>query len=146
MSEKIQFLGRSRFASGTLRKNIRKSLVKICETHSFVIESLVYIHLTDEELLKLNQEHLNHDTYTDIITFDLSDKEGVIDGEIYISIDRVKENAQSFDCEFFTEYVRVASHGLLHLLGYGDKTTREAEKMREKEQEAIEIWQSLRST
>ena len=138
MSEKIQFLGRSRFASGTLRKNIRKSLVKICETHSFVIESLVYIHLTDEELLKLNQEHLNHDTYTDIITFDYSAGNELV-SEIYVSTDRVEENAKKYKQTFENEIHRVMIHGVLHLCGYKDKLTEEKQIMRDKENHYLSL-------
>ena len=143
MSQSIQFLGRSRFLNAQRRKEIRQLLTHLSDSHSFIIESLVYIHQTDEELLEINLSHLNHDTYTDIITFELSDKEGVIDGEIYISIDRIKENALTFGVDFWTEYVRVVSHGLLHLLGYGDKTELESKTMRDKELESILYWKSL---
>jgi rRNA maturation RNase YbeY len=143
MSQSIQFLGRSRFLNAQRRKEIRQLLTHLSDSHSFIIESLVYIHQTDEELLEINLSHLNHDTYTDIITFELSDKEGVIDGEIYISIDRIKENALTFGVDFWTEYVRVVSHGLLHLLGYGDKTESESKTMRDKELESILYWESL---
>jgi probable rRNA maturation factor len=143
MSQSIQFLGRSRFLNAQRRKEIRQLLTHLSDSHSFIIESLVYIHQTDEELLEINLSHLNHDTYTDIITFELSDKEGVIDGEIYISIDRIKENALTFGVDFWTEYVRVVSHGLLHLLGYGDKTELESKTMRDKELESILYWESL---
>jgi probable rRNA maturation factor len=143
MSQSIQFLGRSRFLNAQRRKEIRQLLTHLSDSHSFIIESLVYIHQTDEELLEINLSHLNHDTYTDIITFELSDKEGVIDGEIYISIDRIKENALTFGVDFWAEYVRVVSHGLLHLLGYGDKTELESKTMREKELESILYWESL---
>ena len=144
MSQSIQFLGRSRFLNAQHRKEIRKLLHYLSDNHCFIIESLVYIHQTDEELLEINLTHLNHDTYTDIITFDLSDKEGVIDGEIYISVDRIKENALTFGVDFWTEYARVVSHGLLHLLGYGDKSETESKVMREKELEAILYWEGLR--
>ena len=144
MSQSIQFLGRSRFLNAQRRKEIRQLLHYLSDNHSFIIESLVYIHQTDEELLEINLTHLNHDTYTDIITFDLSDKEGVVDGEIYISVDRIKENALTFGVDFWTEYVRVVSHGLLHLLGYGDKSELESKVMREKELDAILYWEGLR--
>ncbi len=146
MSESILFLGRSRFVNAVERGKIRKMLSYFASNHSFNIESLVYIHQTDLELLEVNQTHLNHDTYTDIITFDLSDNEGVIDGEIYISVDRIKENAQLFGVDFWTEYIRVVSHGLFHLMGYGDKTPEETVQMRAKEEEAILYWSGLSST
>jgi len=146
MPESITFLGRSRFLDANTRKGVRRVLSHLTEIHGFVVDSLVYIHMTDDELLKLNQDHLNHDTYTDVITFDLSDKEGVIDGEIYISMDRIKENAAIYNSDFWTEYVRVVSHGVLHLLGYNDKTEKTSKTMRDKELYAINYWLSLSST
>ncbi len=146
MSESILFLGHSRFINRNERSKIRKTLSYLADNHTFIIDSLTYIHQTDLELLEVNITHLNHDTYTDIITFDLSDNEGVIDGEIYISVDRVKENALLFGVDFWTEYIRVVSHGLFHLMGYGDKTPEEQAIMRKREEEAIAYWSGLRST
>ena len=146
MPESIQFIGRSRFLDANRRKEVRTLLSYIAESHNFIISSLIYIHMTDNELLEVNQTHLNHDTYTDIITFDLSDGEGVLDGEIYVSTDRIKENAVTYQSDFWTEYVRVVSHGVFHLLGYGDKTENESKTMRDKELQAINRWLSLRST
>jgi len=101
---------------------------------------LNYIFMSDEELLKINQQYLNHDTYTDIITFDNSEDEGCIHGDIFISIDRVTENAENFKTEFETELRRVLAHGLLHLCGYKDKSEKEAELMRGMEENALENW------
>jgi rRNA maturation RNase YbeY len=146
MAEKIQFLGRSRFLDKKERKHIRQSLTTLCLKHNYTIESLVYVHQSDEELLKLNQSALQHDTYTDIITFDLSDTEGVIDGEIYVSVDRIKENATAFGVVFRNEYQRVLSHGLLHLMGFKDKTTEEKAEMRKQEDLALAIFRDCGST
>lgn len=146
MSLSIQFLGRSRFLSAEVRKSIRKTLVYFADNHNFNIDSLVYIHQTDEELHAINISHLNHDTFTDIITFDLSDNEGVIDGEVYLSMDRIAENALLFSVDFMDEYMRVVSHGLFHLLGYGDKSEEEAIVMRGLEDSAIAYFKNLRST
>ena len=146
MSLSIQFLGRSRFLSAEMRKDIRKMLVYFAEGQNFNIDSLVYIHQTDEELHAINVSHLNHDTFTDIITFDMSDNEGVIDGEIYLSVDRIRENAEQFNVDFMNEYVRVVSHGLFHLMGYGDKSEEEAIVMRGLEDSAIAYFQGLSST
>ena len=137
MAEKIQFLGRSRFLNKNQRNTIRQALNTLCIKNNYIVESLVYVHHSDEELLKLNQSALQHDTYTDIITFDLSDTEGVIDGEIYLSIDRIKENASIFGVDFYNEYHRVLSHGLLHLMGYQDKTKQEKAEMRKQEDLAL---------
>lgn len=146
MGESIQFIGRSRFLDASFRKTLRKVLVYFADKQGFRIDSLVYVHQNDDELLQINLSHLEHDTYTDIITFDLSDLEEVIDGEVYISVDRVQENARLFETTFEEEYVRVVSHGLFHLLGYGDKSEAEAQLMREKENEAIAYYLSIRST
>jgi rRNA maturation RNase YbeY len=90
-------------------------------------------------LLDLNQRFLNHDTYTDIITFDYSEN-GSISGEIYISIERVRENAKEFSQRFEDELLRVMAHGLLHLLGYKDKTEKEIMEMRDKEEDKMKMF------
>jgi rRNA maturation RNase YbeY len=97
------------------------------------LKEINYIFCSDEYLLKLNKDYLNHTTYTDIITFDNSLEESFIEGEIYISIDRVRENAEKFNASFDEELHRVLIHGVLHLLGYKDKSIREKSLMRKKE-------------
>ncbi len=94
---------------------------------------LNYEFLTDEELLKMNIEYLQHETYTDIITFDNSNNKSIISGDIFISIDRVKENSIFIGQTFERELLRVIIHGILHLCGYGDKTEEEKLLMRQKE-------------
>lgn len=137
MSEHIQFLGRSTFLNAQKRRQLRKLLTHFADIQGFIIKSLVYVHQTDDELLVINQEHLSHDDYTDIITFDLSDEEDLVDGEVYISIERVRENSILFGVDFWEEYIRVVSHGLFHLMGYKDKDEVDIIEMRKKEQEAI---------
>jgi probable rRNA maturation factor len=83
--------------------------------------SLNYIFCSDEHLLGINQQFLNHDTYTDIITFDLSETENELVGEIYISVDRIQDNSARFKTDFIHELHRVIFHGCLHLCGFGDK-------------------------
>jgi rRNA maturation RNase YbeY len=111
-------------------KNLLKSTV---ELEKKKLGELNYIFCSDEYLLEMNVSYLNHDTLTDIITFDNSETEGLIVGDIFISIDRVQENATTFEVEFTDELHRVMVHGALHLLGYKDKKKAEKEKMREKE-------------
>ena len=101
---------------------------------------LNYIFCSDKELLRINQEFLGHDFYTDIVTFELSETPGKIQGEIYISIDRVKENAKKLGVSFKSELHRVIFHGALHLCGYGDKTKSEKEEMRETEDYYLELY------
>jgi len=93
--------------------------------------NLNFIFCNDEYLHKINLEHLNHDTYTDIITFQL--RYDRIEGDIFISIDRVKENAELFKVSFDKELMRVIIHGVLHLIGYKDKSPDEVQLMRQKE-------------
>ncbi len=93
---------------------------------------LTLIFCSDEYLLEINNKHLNHDYYTDIITFDYSQKKN-ISGDLFISIDRVKENAKEFSVPFLNELSRVVVHGVLHLCGYNDKTEEEKKQMRKLE-------------
>lgn len=95
--------------------------------------SLNYIFCTDDYLREINIQFLNHKTYTDIITFNYNLSETEIEGEVYISIDRVRENAETYKTDFPTELNRVMIHGVLHLLGYNDKNKSEKKAMREKE-------------
>jgi probable rRNA maturation factor len=94
---------------------------------------LNYIFCTDEYLHNINVEYLDHDTYTDIITFDNSEEGGSIEGDIFISIARVRENAAEFTVNFSQELNRVLIHGVLHLLGYMDESDEEELQMRTKE-------------
>lgn len=114
-------------------------IIKVFTSEQRELDNLSYVFCSDEYLLKINQDYLDHDTYTDIITFDYSDKKG-IKGEIYISIDRVKENAITYNVTFEIELLRVMAHGILHLLGYGDKTRKEEEVMRRLEKEKMDLF------
>ncbi len=101
---------------------------------------LTYIFCTDAQLHGINLQFLRHDDYTDIITFDLSENEGDIVGEIYISTERVAENAQKFNTTYDRELHRVIFHGALHLCGLRDKTPSEQKTMRAAEDAALESW------
>lgn len=92
-----------------------------------------FIFCDDQYLFSLNREYLAHDTFTDIITFDLSDQEDMISGDIYISIERARENAVNFKVKFMKEVCRLIIHGILHLCGYNDKTHDEKQLMTTKE-------------
>jgi rRNA maturation RNase YbeY len=122
-------------------KLIRKRWLKSIATEAgFTIKELNYVFCSDEYLYRMNLEYLNHDTYTDIITFDNSEKEFDIAGDIFVSIDRVGENAQTNNQKVETELNRVLVHGLLHLMGYKDKTKEESTLMRQKEEESINLY------
>ena len=103
--------------------------VKTLETN---LGEICIIFCNDEYLKKINVKHLKHDYYTDIITFDYS-KDNKISGDLFISIDRVKENAKTNNVEFMNELCRVIIHGVLHLCGFNDKTTEEKKEIRQKE-------------
>lgn len=135
----IQFFSeKTRFKLKTPKKTISwiKSVVK---TEKKAIISLNYVFCSDEYLRGINIEYLNHKTYTDIITFNYNPSEKEIEGEIYVSIDRVKENAEKFKTEFETELHRVMIHGVLHLIGYNDKSKTEKSIMREKEDSSLSL-------
>ena len=101
---------------------------------------LTYIFCSDEALLEMNRQFLDHDTFTDIITFDLSGKETEMIGEIYVSIDRIAENAQKFNTDYQQELHRVIFHGALHLCGFKDKTKKDAAEMRLQEDNCLKAW------
>jgi len=94
---------------------------------------LNFVFCSDDYLLRMNQEYLNHKTLTDIITFDNSEEEGTIGGDIFISVDRVRENSVVFQSGLESELHRVMIHGVLHLSGYSDKSTHDKASMRGKE-------------
>lgn len=111
----------------------------ILQHYQFLPGDLNYIFCDDAYLLELNKKYLAHDTYTDIITFDYS-TETQLSGDIFLSVERIRENAKTYGVEFNEELLRVMSHGLLHLMGYKDKTEADSEIMREKENECIEMF------
>ena len=112
---------------------VRQWIKDTIAAEGFKLSGLTFIFCSDAYLLQINQQYLNHDTYTDIVTFDNSEVEGVIVGDIFISIERIRENAAKFEVTEITELHRVIIHGVLHLLGYKDKTAPHKQKMTEKE-------------
>jgi probable rRNA maturation factor len=114
-------------------------LSAVARQENCVLDSLTYIFCSDPYLLSLNKQFLKHTTYTDILSFDYSDG-GMISGEIYISIPRVRENATKFKQDFEVELRRVIVHGLLHFLGYKDKGPMQKTQMRRKEEACLSLW------
>jgi len=112
-------------------------LSKICDVEGRKLQEISLIFCSDEYLLNMNKEYLDHDYYTDIITFDYYTE--AISGDLFISIDRVKENALLNNVLFRDELNRVVAHGVLHLLGFGDKSEEESAQMRKKENEALAL-------
>jgi rRNA maturation RNase YbeY len=119
------------------KKNIYAWLCNVAAKENKQIASLNIILCSDDFLLEMNRNYLNHNYYTDVITFDLSDSPTSIIGEIYISMDRVKENAFLLKQKPIDELHRIMLHGLLHLCGYKDKTTYQQKQMRIKEDEYL---------
>lgn len=118
-------------------------LNNLAKTEGFKIAELSYIFCSDEYLHKMNLDYLDHDTLTDIITFDNSEEEGIIEGDIFISVDRVRDNAKQLSLTEEVELSRVISHGLFHLMGYKDKTKTQTLEMRGKEEFAIELFDKI---
>lgn len=121
---------------------IKQWLDAVAKSRKKNITLLSYTFVSDKKLLKINQDFLQHDTYTDIITFDYSVGQihkHDVSGEIYISVDRVRDNAKQFASSFKDELLRVMAHGLLHLCGLGDKSVSESKRMRSAEENALAL-------
>src|ERR1700712_622097 len=104
------------------KAQVRQWITAAIQNEGFKLKELTYIFCSDNYLLQINRQYLDHDTYTDIITFDNSEGNNIVTGDIFISIDRIRENAAKFNVPEATELHRVVIHGVLHLLGYKDKS------------------------
>jgi probable rRNA maturation factor len=124
------------------KNEIKKWLKDSAKNEGFTIKDLNFVFCSDEYLHKINIEYLEHDTLTDIITFDNSEVKGRIEGDIFISIERVKDNASDFGVAFEHEFRRVLIHGVMHLCGYKDKTIEDEKQMRAKENQYLELFES----
>jgi rRNA maturation RNase YbeY len=118
------------------KRPIKSWLIRIAEQENKEVGDINIIFFNDEQLLKLNKQYLNHDTFTDTITFDYSE-EKTLHGDIFISIERVKENAFKYNCAFEEELRRVMAHGIFHLCGYRDKNGIDFKLMKQKEEEVL---------
>lgn len=116
------------------KRNIRAWIIKSAENEVYRVGTLNYIFTNDNILIQLNKAYLRNFMLTDIITFDLSESAGLLSGDIYISIDRARENAKKFKESLSNEIKRLMIHGVLHLIGYKDKSRAEREQMRAKEE------------
>ena len=132
-ASKVHFYFLNNLKSLKNRNKLKEFLKGLARSYNKQIGELNYIFCSDDYLLDINRKFLNHDYYTDIITFDLSENQH-IHGEIYISIDRVKDNSKKYNTPFIQELHRVIFHGLLHLCGFKDKTDKERVDMRKHEQ------------
>ena len=120
------------------RSQLKANLITLFQSEALEVNTVNYNFCSDSYLLKLNITHLNHTTLTDIITFQYSAAKEPVLAEIYISIDRVKENAELYNTSVLNELLRVIIHGALHLCGYGDKTEAQTVLMRKKEEFYLE--------
>ena len=121
------------------KTKLKHWIKSIVDKEKHTLGALNYVFCSDDELLEINIKHLNHNTFTDIITFDYTEDKK-ISSDIFISIDRVIENSKKFDTSFENELHRVMIHGVLHLCGYKDKTKSDAELMRKKENWALKLF------
>jgi rRNA maturation RNase YbeY len=114
-------------------KLLRYWINKSVELENSTIEEITYIFCSDNYLHKLNIEYLEHDTFTDIITFQYNEENSALHSDIFVSIDRIKENSKLYNQRLLDEFHRIMIHGVLHLLGYKDKTPEEKQEMTDKE-------------
>jgi probable rRNA maturation factor len=132
-------------ANATLanRVALKSFIEKKVKKEGYSIDSLTYVFCSDKYLLKINKDFLSHDYYTDIISFDLSDVPGQLIGEVYISVDRVKDNAKTHGTSLKEELHRVIFHGALHFCGYKDNKPSDAKKMRQMEDAWLSAYMKL---
>ncbi|MBR5957763.1 MAG: rRNA maturation RNase YbeY [Salinivirgaceae bacterium] len=119
--------------------NVEKNIETVLANENRTLGEVNYIFCSDEYLLNINKQYLNHDYYTDVISFDYSE-DGIISGDIFISVDTVKDNAKEYAVEFEKELARVMVHGVLHFIGYKDKTDEDAKLMRQKENQYLPLF------
>lgn len=115
------------------KESLEQYIIQLFNNEGIKAQNIDYIFCTDEFLLPLNKKYLNHDTYTDILTFNLSEKPKEMIAEIYISVERVRENTSLFKKSFENELHRVIFHGALHLCGYDDHSEEDKKEMRDQE-------------
>ena len=121
------------------RRETSSWIKQVIENHDKKTGDISYIFCSDKEILRINKLYLNHDYYTDIITFDYSEK-GRVGGDLFISLDTVKTNSEKFKTAYIDELHRVMIHGILHLCGFDDKTPAKSKIMRAKENETLELF------
>jgi len=136
----VQFFFADKNVTLTDRTRLKHFVANIFKKEKKSASSLTYVFCSDEYLLGINKQFLQHDYYTDIITFDLSSTKGVIEGEVYISIDRVKDNSNQLGTRIKDELHRVIFHGVLHLCGYKDKKPADEKAMRVAEDKYLKLY------
>jgi rRNA maturation RNase YbeY len=140
MGQSIFFNNADKGTSLRSRTQLKAFINKQCLKEGVQIEILQYVFCSDKFLLDINKKYLNHNFYTDIISFDLSDQKGRLIGDVYISIDRVKENAKTEGNLYTHELLRVIFHGALHFCGYKDKKPADVKTMRAMEDKWLKAY------
>jgi len=138
--QKVRFFFNESGVSLHQRQALKTAIARLFQMEKIKLNSLNIIFCSDEFLLKINRDFLSHNYYTDIVTFYYSKKGQPIEAELYISADRVKANAKSQDVSIKSELHRVIFHGCLHLCGYGDKSSQQIKKMREREDYYLRLY------
>lgn len=122
------------------KTGIKSTVEKLFNLEKRKLDHIDYIFCSDDYLLEINKQYLQHDFYTDIVTFDLSENKEETIGEVYVSLDRIKDNAEKLQQPLKNETLRVIFHGALHLCGYKDKSDKDSKLMRSKEDEYIHLY------
>ena len=139
-SKKVYFFYQGISFAFTSRQRLKLFIEQLFKKEKYSLQELNVIFCSDEALLKINQDFLRHDYYTDIITFPLSEKDTPVVAELYISIDRIKDNATRLGVSFKRELHRVIFHGCLHLSGYNDKSSQQIKTIREREDYYLRLY------
>ena len=138
----IEFITEDISAISFNSKSIINWIENIVNQEDKIVGDLCFILCSDKYLLNINQQYLQHDYFTDIITFDYSDK-NIISGDIFISVDRVTENSENLNIPFQKEFLRIVIHGILHLLGYDDKSEFDKNLMTSKEDACLKLYSDV---
>jgi len=131
--KKVYFLSADKSVNAKNRSSIKKLIIQLFHHEKVFLNRIDYIFCSDDYLLEINQQFLRHETYTDVITFPLSKPDEPVYAEVYMSVDRIKENAKAFKVPYQNELLRVMIHGALHLCGYTDHTDAQKQTIHSKE-------------
>ncbi len=138
--QKVQFYFLDRKPTLKERTRLKLFIEKLFMLEKKKLGNLSYVFCSDKHLLGINKDFLKHDFYTDVITFDLSPSKNEIEGEVYLSVDRIKDNAKQLVISYKEEMHRVIFHGALHLCGYKDKNKSDILMMRQKEEKYLQMY------
>ena len=127
-----------RFPKEIRRKETSAWIKQIAAQYQRRVGEMVFVFCSDAEILRINNQYLQHDYYTDILTFDYSEKD-ILSGDLFISLETVKSNAEKYETDYAEELHRVMIHGILHLCGLNDKTPEDEKRMRQKEDDALRL-------